>query len=118
MFSGLSNTMGRMALEPALVGGIASVASLIFMDGYDSVPTLLGNMPAFIPLGIGVAGASYISEFIKGKIIPQNNTSQVLASATKPVLTGLASLGTMTVLNSFNLPNDLMTPFILGAVRL
>ena len=95
----------RTLAKPAVVGGIAALGSALLMDGQDVVSTVLGETRAFIPLAIGVAGASYIAEIAKNYIVPQDTTSQVTASLAKPALTGAAAVGTMYIITGGYAPS-------------
>lgn len=100
--------------KPLMAGAVAAAATaLLLPNGSGSVSTILGNMPAFVPIGISVAAASAVAEVGKQYIIPKDTTSQIIISGAKPVLTGAAAVAAMYVLGGQL--NDYMTPFILGA---
>ena len=90
----------RTLAKPAVVGGIAALGSAFLMDGTDVVSSMFGPVKEFIPLAIGVGGASYIAEIAKNYLVPQDTTTQVTDSLAKPALTGVAAVGTMYLLGA------------------
>lgn len=113
--NGIGQTMNRVLFEPALVGCVAGIASVIFLNGTSYNTTILGTMPEFIPTAVTVAGASYASEFLKQYIVPKDTNSKVLSNLAKPAITGVASIATSYVLGGGTFPDNMTTPFLVGA---
>jgi hypothetical protein len=73
---------------------------LLLLGGTTATNTFLGKVPEFLPLAIGIGGASCVAEIAKNYIIPKDQGSQMTAALAKPALTAIASVGTMYLLSN------------------
>ncbi len=103
-------------MEPAVVGATASALAVVLSNGSEVLQTPLGSMPGWVPVGVSVGAASYAANMIKDRVVPQDNSNQVIATLAKPVITGGAGVAALYATTGGNMDSDSVRgAFILGA---
>ena len=90
--------MQTYVVKPAIVGGVAAVASKFFVGGSGTLPLFGMEWSPSTVIGVSCAGASiaaglshdYVLKMIKGQSVA---TQELEAKALAPALTALATIG-------------------------
>lgn len=120
-----SETISELISQPLAAGLIGyGGGRFLFDTRYANIGGV--NVSSNVALGLGIGGASLMNEITKEFTLPliiDKNASESVMLLASPSLTGIASIGTITLINSMNagsliLPSasDALKLFALGAV--
>lgn len=108
--------MNSAIAAPAAVGATASALSYVLSNGAQTIGTPLGNMPAWVPVGVSIGAASYAANMLKDRVVPADNTNQIIATLAKPAITGAAGIAALYATTGGNMDGQaIQGAFILGA---